>query len=105
MGHARALINVDGVDKQLFIFHEITDKGLSVRQTEELVRKMYKVEKPVNNSVKAGLPPAYKKIEDNLASHFSTRVKLIHSKNGHGSIQIEYYSVDDLNKILGQIGM
>lgn len=105
MGHARALINVDGVDKQLFIFHEITGKGLSVRQTEELVRKMYKVEKPVKNSVKAGLPPAYKKIEDNLASHFSTRVKLIHSKNGHGSIQIEYYSVDDLNKILGQIGM
>lgn len=38
MGHARALINVDLVDKQLFIFQEIKKKGLSVRQTEELVR-------------------------------------------------------------------
>lgn len=42
MGHARALINVDHVDKQLYIFNEIKKSGLSVRQTEELVRKMYK---------------------------------------------------------------
>ncbi len=42
MGHARALINVDTVDKQLYIFNEITKNGLSVRQTEELVRKLYK---------------------------------------------------------------
>src|SRR4029079_12401028 len=41
MGHARALINVDVVDKQLFIFHEIKNKELSVRQTEDLVRKLY----------------------------------------------------------------
>lgn len=105
MGHARALINVDSVDKQLYIFHEITGKGLSVRQTEDLVRRMYKSQTPVKNSVKASLPPGFKKIEDNLASHFSTRVKLSHSKKGNGSIQIEYYSLDDLNKILGQIGI
>lgn len=42
MGHARALINVDTIDKQLFIFKEIKDKGLSVRQTEALVRNLYK---------------------------------------------------------------
>src|SRR6186713_335550 len=42
MGHARALVNVDTVDKQLYIFNEIKNKNLSVRQTEELVRKMYK---------------------------------------------------------------
>ena len=41
MGHARALINVDAVDKQLFIFSEIKKRGLSVRQTEDLVRKIY----------------------------------------------------------------
>ena len=41
MGHARALINVDVVDKQLYIFNEIRSKELSVRQTEELVRKLY----------------------------------------------------------------
>jgi ParB family chromosome partitioning protein len=42
MGHARAIINVDTVDKQLFIFQEIKNRKLSVRQTEELVRKLYK---------------------------------------------------------------
>src|SRR4026208_1500908 len=42
MGHARAIINVDHVDKQLYIFGEITKRGLSVRQTEELVRQLYK---------------------------------------------------------------
>ena len=104
MGHARALINVDTVETQLFIFNEIKTNGLSVRQTEELVRKMYKGNQPVKSSVKANLPPAYKKIEDNLASHFSTKVKLNHSKKGNGMISIEYYSIQDLNKILDQIG-
>jgi ParB family chromosome partitioning protein len=65
MGHARALINVDMVDKQLYIFSEIKNKELSVRQTEDLVRKIYTpVKGVVNNSVKATLPPSLKKIED-----------------------------------------
>ena len=105
MGHARALINVDTIDKQLFIFNEIRARGLSVRQTEELVRKLYKTQGPVKDSVKSSLPPAYKKIEDNLASHYSTRVRLNHNKNGHGSISIEYYSLQELNKILDQMGV
>jgi len=105
MGHARALINVDTVDKQLYIFNEIKSKGLSVRQTEELVRKMYKGDPAVKDSVKAALPHAFKKIEDTLASHFSTRVKLDHNKKGNGSILIEYYSVQELNKILDQLGV
>lgn len=100
MGHARALVNIDTVDKQLFVFEEIKDKQLSVRQTEELVRKMYKDKPAVKSSAKSTLPPAYKKIEDNLASHFSTKVKLAHSKSGHGSITIEYYSLEELNKLL-----
>jgi ParB family chromosome partitioning protein len=104
MGHARALINVDTVDRQLFIFNEINSKNLSVRQTEELVRKLYKGEGAVKNSIKGSLPPAYKKIEDNLASHFSTKVKLQHSNKGNGSITIEYYSLQELNKILEQLG-
>lgn len=105
MGHARALINVDTVDKQLYIFNEITKNGMSVRQTEELVRRMYKSGSSVKEAVKSSLPPAYKKIEDNLASHFSAKVKLNHSKKGNGSILIEYYSIQDLNKILEQIGV
>lgn len=106
MGHARALINVDTVDKQLFIFNEIRSRSLSVRQTEDLVRKMYKSGPgAVKESVKSSLPPAYKKIEDNLATHFSTKVRLNHNKNGHGNISIEYYSIQELNKILDQIGV
>src|SRR5687767_7092310 len=53
MGHARALINVDTVDKQLFIFKEIKDKGLSVRQTEALVRKLYKDSSAVKKPTKS----------------------------------------------------
>jgi ParB family chromosome partitioning protein len=75
MGHARALINVDTIDKQLYIFQETVERKLSVRQTEELVRKLYKVANPVKSSVKTQLPPAYKKIEDNLASHFTYQSK------------------------------
>jgi len=103
MGHARALINVDTVDKQLFIYKEIKEKGLSVRQTEELVRNIYKQSGAVKKASKNSLPPAYQKIEDNLATYFSTRVKLKHSRNGNGQIIIDYYSQDELTKILQQI--
>ncbi|MGN6539445.1 MAG: ParB/RepB/Spo0J family partition protein, partial [Ginsengibacter sp.] len=98
MGHARALINVDVVDKQLFIFNEIKSKELSVRQTEDLVRKLYTPGKnTVNNQVKPTLPPSLKKIEDNLASHFSTKVKMTHSKKGTGSITFDYFSIEELS--------
>ncbi len=104
MGHARALINVDMVDKQLFIFTEIKNKELSVRQTEELVRKLYTSSKDaVNNSVKQTLPVTLKKIEDNLASHFSTKVKMKQNKKGSGSIIFDYYSMEELNSILDKM--
>jgi ParB family chromosome partitioning protein len=103
MGHARALINVDTIDMQLYIFKEIKEKGLSVRQTEALVRNLYKQSGGVKKTSKSSLSPIYQKIEDNLASHFSTRVKLKNSRNGSGQIIIEYYSQEELNKILGQM--
>jgi ParB family chromosome partitioning protein len=104
MGHARALINVDLVDKQLYIFNEIRNKELSVRQTEELVRKIYTPGKtPVNNSVKPTLPPSLKKIEDNLASHFSTKVKMTHTKKGTGSISFDYFSIEELSSLLDKM--
>ena len=103
MGHARALINVDTIDKQLFIYKEIKEKGLSVRQTEALVRNLYKQGGGVKKSSKSQLAPALQRIEDKLASHFSTRVKLRHSRNGSGQILIDYYSQEELNKILGQM--
>lgn len=102
MGHARALVNIDTIDKQLFVYKEIQQKNLNVRQTEELVRNMYKAGKNngVKSSVKSDLPAAFKKIEDNLASHFATKVKMSHNKKGYGSITLEYYSLEELNKLL-----
>ena len=105
MGHARALINVDVVDKQLFIFNVIKNKGLSVRQTEELVRKLYISAHPVKVALKPALLPALKKIEDNLASNFNTRVKLQHNKKGSGSILFEYYSLEELNALLDKLNI
>jgi ParB family chromosome partitioning protein len=105
MGHARALINVDVVDKQLYIFAEIKGKQLSVRQTEDLVRKLYTGNEPVKKTVKASLPPAFKKIEDNLASSFSTKVKLTHSNKGVGAITFEYFSLQELNSLLEKLNV
>lgn len=103
MGHARALINVDTVDKQLYIFEEIKSRGLSVRQTETLVRNLYreKEEKKATDS----LPPAFKKVEDTLASHFSTRVRLKHNRDGSGQVTFEYYSLEEMNKLLDQMNV
>ena len=100
MGHARALINIDTIDKQLFVFNEIKSKQLSVRQTEDLVRKLYKGNDNTKQTSKNELPPAYKKIEDNLSSFFSAKVKMVHNKQGYGSITIDYFSLQELNKIL-----
>jgi ParB family chromosome partitioning protein len=102
MGHARALVNIDTIDRQLFVFKEIKAKDLNVRQTEELVRKMYTASKTggSKNPSKSELPPAYKRIEDQLASHFGAKVKMTHNKNGQGSINIDYFSLEELNKIL-----
>lgn len=103
MGHARALVNIDTIEKQLFVFNEVQQKMLSVRQTEELVRNLYKGpngEKKKSASNPPALPPAYKRIEDSLSSHFSTKVKLVHNNKGYGSITLEYYSLEELNKLL-----
>lgn len=102
MGHARAIINVDVVDKQLFIFSEIKKKGLSVRQTEELVRKMYTGTTP-KTAPKSTAPNAYKKIEDTIASQYGTKVKLTHHSKGYGSILFEYYSLEELNSLLDKL--
>jgi ParB family chromosome partitioning protein len=106
MGHARALIAVENIEKQLFIFNEIVQNGLSVRQTEELVRKTSHIDKGnVKKPVKSTLAPAYQKIEDHLATHFATKVKLDRGKNGKGSVTIEFYSDEELDSILEKIDL
>jgi ParB family chromosome partitioning protein len=70
-----------------------------------LVRKVYQDGHAVKNTVKSGLPPALKKIEDNLASRFSTKVILSHNKKGRGSVTFEYYSVEELNALLDKFNI
>lgn len=104
MGHAKTLITLDTVDRQMQVFNEIVAKDLSVRQTEDLVRNLY----PGGKSPKGGKPkkaqeglsPVMKKIEDTICSHFGTRARLIQEKKGHGKIVLEYYSVEELNGLL-----
>src|SRR5690606_17968106 len=101
MGHARALISLEQIDLQLYAFREIKEKGLSVRQTEALVKDLLAGDKAQknnagNDSKKAQLPPAYKRIEDNMASHFATKVRLDRKRNGKGNIVIEFYNDRDL---------
>lgn len=105
MGHARALINVDATEKQLYIFSEIKKRGLSVRQTEELVRKLYANPLPKKAVQKADQPGEFKRIEDKLASHFSTKVRMNHNKKGHGTILFEYYSLEELNALLEKLNV
>jgi ParB family chromosome partitioning protein len=99
---AKILIGKE-IDKQLFLFKEIIEKGLTVRQTEELVKKMNQAGKnsPTTSSPsKNQLSPVYKKLEDKLSSHLSTKVQLQHQKNGSGKITVEYSDLNGLNKIL-----
>lgn len=101
MGHARALINVDDVEKQLFIHQEIIDKGLSVRRVEEMARSIHALQvKP--NAVKqpAASSFEYQKLQKDLASKFATKVKLKVGQNGKGAIEIPFVSNDDLSRIL-----
>jgi len=100
MGHARALIALDVVDAQLVAFKEILAKGLSVRQTEALVQQLKKSLPAVKKTTNSTSSSPYKRIEDKLASHFSTRVKIKTNKDGSGQLVIEYYTQEEFNKIL-----
>ncbi len=102
MGHARALISVVDIEMQLFIHQEILKKGLSVRKVEEIVRGLQEDSKTTTKEKKRN-PKAYqyKKIEDDLATKFATRVKLsVSPTKDKGSIEIPFNSEDDLNRIL-----
>jgi ParB family chromosome partitioning protein len=99
MGHAKALITVTDPAKQLFIHKHIIQQGLSVRKVEEMVRDLQKSTK------KEGKQPEpisfqLQKIQDDLASKFSTRVKLKVGSQGNGIIEIPFLSDDDLGRIL-----
>lgn len=101
MGHARAIINVENPDQQLYIFKKAVTDDLSVRKVEELVRELS--QKPADTEEKTTTaPPASREIaqlQSRLSSHFGTRV-VVKSDGKKGDIKIPFLSVEDLNRIL-----
>jgi ParB family chromosome partitioning protein len=102
MGHARALINVENIDVQLTVFHKIVKDDLSVRKTEDLVRRLAQ-----GNIISRGEKPSTRELSTELrnlqailSSHFGTKVEILQKSEEKGDIRIPYMSVDDLNRIL-----
>ncbi|MEO6148560.1 MAG: ParB/RepB/Spo0J family partition protein [Mucilaginibacter sp.] len=100
MGHAKALIGVDDPAQQIFFHQYIIQHDLSVRKTEDMVRDMQR--NPVKKEGKQPEPLSYhvQKVQDELATKFSTQVKLKMNSQGKGAIEIPFLSEDDLNRIL-----
>jgi ParB family chromosome partitioning protein len=110
MGHARAILGLEHIEQQLFAAKEIITNQLSVRATEELIKNLNansQTKKPTTENRKPSsvLPPAYKRIEDQIASHFSTKTKLDRKKTGKGTIVIEFYNDSDLERICESMGI
>ena len=103
-GHARTLLPVTDGDEQFELAEYVIEEGLSVRAVEALVKvHLNKVEKPAEKEEELSKDDAreYRAIEDDLKSLFSTKVKLKPlGKRNKGKIEIEYYSDEDLERLL-----
>ena len=95
-GHGRAILQKKTISAMQVFWKKIINDSLSVRAAEALVRPLGKVKKIRKVNVKKG---STKGIEDKLIEIFGTKVKLKHSQVG-GSIEIVYFSDDDLERIL-----
>jgi len=105
MGHARAIINVENPDQQLYIFKKILSEDLSVRKVEELVRSLAE---QTGDKTKPNVPATGNReisnLQSRLSSHFGTRV-VVKSDGKKGDIRIPFLSVEDLNRILDILKM
>lgn len=99
MGHARALVSIADPEAQKNILEKAIKNEWSVRQIEEAVRSLDKPKKPKKKEPAQADNPFYKDISARLRRTFSTKVNVQPKKNG-GEIKIEYYSDDDLERIL-----
>lgn len=101
MGHARAIINVENPDQQLYIFKKTLEEDLSVRKVEELVRELASAKKTDKGTTSATAPAnrEINQLQSKLSSHFGTRI-VIKSDGKKGEIKIPFLSVEDLNRIL-----
>ncbi len=102
MGHARAIIGLPEIEKQLYILKEIVSKELSVRKTEELARLLSSSAKKETQkkAPEAALPVAYKNVQQKLMDLLETKVKIKKTAQDKGEIIIPFYSVSDLNRLL-----
>ncbi|MDB4999113.1 MAG: chromosome partitioning protein ParB [Mucilaginibacter sp.] len=100
MGHAKALLAIEDPAVQLYIHQQVIKNGLSVRKVEEMVRDTQQAPVKKEGKQPEALAFQMQKIQDDLASKFSTRVKLKVNSQGNGSIEIPFLSEDDLGRIL-----
>ena len=98
MGHARALIPLDPLT-QLEISNIIILRGLSVRETENLI-KQRKNPSPLKQMI---IDPNIKSLERQLSDTLGSKVNFKHQANGHGQIMIKYHSLDELDGIIRKI--
>lgn len=95
MGHARALLSIEGRLNQIEASRKIIKKGLSVREAELLAKK------PSRQAKTAGArDPQIKSLEEKLKQSLGTKVHLIQKNKKRGKIEIEYYSLDELDRLL-----
>ena len=100
MGHARALLGLEGGD-QSHAAAQVVGKGMSVRQTEALVRNLLAArDKPKQDR---GIDPNIRHLQDDLSQRLGTKVQIQHSAKGKGKLVLNYSSLDQLDGILAHI--
>ncbi|MCZ7556716.1 MAG: ParB/RepB/Spo0J family partition protein [Bacteroidia bacterium] len=104
MGHARALITLPDETAQLRTWQRVIRDGLSVRKVEELVKSIYNPQRPVIPPKKTASPSsasgAFDDITRKLRPMYGTKVHITASKDGKGNISFEFYSDDDLERLI-----
>lgn len=101
MGHARALLSLDGA-KQSEIARIIVSKNYSVRETEHLVRKLLSGSADDKKQSKR-LSPDIKHFQDNISERLGAKVQIQHSASGKGKLVIHYNSLDELDGVVAHI--
>lgn len=99
-GHARAILAIADTEKQYNVAMKVFDEKLSVRETEKLVKNVLmptKKKKTVSDSTEDAI---YESLEEKMKNITGTRVFIHRKKNNKGKIEIEYYSRDDLDRII-----
>ena len=101
-GHARALISIEDPEQQYNIAQQIFDEKLSVRDGEKLVQNLNKPAKVSSKkeTIDKSLEAVYQDIEENLKQKLSTKVSITSKGNGAGKLEIEFYSHDDLERLM-----